>query len=96
MTKLNTEKIKEQTKSFLIKIWRNLSLILLFFLILDLIIGGILFWQYFINPQQEEQITPSLAINKDLAEKISNEWIKRDALFENAAEKEYPDPFLID
>ena len=90
---LNTEKIKEQTKNFLTKVWRNLFLILLFLLLLDLIIGGILFWQHFLSSQQKEQTTPSLTINKDLAEKISNEWAKRDNLFENAAEKEYPDPF---
>ena len=94
--KLNTETIKEETKNFLTIIWKNLILILFFLLILDIVIGGIFFWKYSINPQQKKQTISSLTINKNLVEKISDEWTKRDSLFENAVEKEYPDPFLID
>ncbi|MBZ9572716.1 hypothetical protein KJA17_00770 [Patescibacteria group bacterium] len=92
--KIKINKVKENLIELLKKFWQNLFLILILLLVLDLILGGIFFWKYYLRPQEKElQIIPPLKISQGLMEKVSGEWARRESIFKEAEEKEYPDPF---
>ena len=92
--KLEIKKIKKVLNKILKKLWQNLFLILIFLLFLDLIIGGIFFWKYYLLVKKEEpQIYIPLGINQALLEKVSSGWEEREAAFKTAQKKEYPNPF---
>jgi len=92
--KLEFGKIKEKLEKSFEKFWQNLFLILILLLVLDLILGGFLFWKYYLQAQEKESLISSpLKINQALMEKVSEEWSKRETIFEAVQEKEYLDPF---
>lgn len=91
---IKISKIKENLNKVLKKFWQNLFLILILLLVLDLILGGIFFWKYYLRAQEKEpQVILPLKINQALMEKVSEKWAEREAIFGKAAEKEYSDPF---
>lgn len=92
--KLEFGKIKGNLQKSLKKFWQKLWLILILLLVLDLILGGVIFWKYYLQAQEKESLIISpLKINQALMEKVSQEWTKRETIFEEAEEKEYLDPF---
>jgi len=93
--KIEAKKIKEKLSKILKRFWQNLFLVLALLLLLDLILGGIFFWQYCFRTQEEKvpYFVKPLKINQALMEKVSEEWTKRESIFQEALEKEYPDPF---
>ena len=93
--KIEIKKIKEKLSKILRKFWQNLFLVLLLLLLLDLILGGIFFWQYYLKPKGTEApcFVKPLKISQSSIEKVSSGWLQREAIFEKAAEKQYPDPF---
>ncbi|MDI6883308.1 MAG: hypothetical protein QMC93_02435 [Patescibacteria group bacterium] len=87
-------KIKKIISKVLKEFWQNLFLVLIFLLILDLIIGGIFFFEYYLKEKRGEfQVPPALKINQNLLNKFSSDWQDREINFERAKEKEYLDPF---
>ncbi len=63
-------------------------------LVLDLILAGILFNQYYLKVEEEEIEVPSpLTINEALLNQFSSEWQRREEVSQSAATKYYPNPF---
>ena len=63
--------------------------------LLALILGGIIFYKYYIlvrGAEPEIQEVP-LQFKKDLSQEILAEWANREKRFQEAQTKEYPDPF---
>lgn len=91
---IGIDKIKKLLNKLLNKFWHNLFLILIFLLLLDLILGGIFFQKFYLGAQEKEpQIILPLKINQVLLEKFSFQYSKRESIFKESEEKEYPDPF---
>jgi len=92
--KIELKKFLNSLKNLKKRIFENLVLLLVTLLLIDLIIGGIFFWRYYLKVIKEElEITPSLKINQTLLNQFSNTYQKRQELFEEAKEKEYFDIF---
>ena len=88
------KKVKNTVIKILKKLWQNLILLMIFFLVLDLIFGGIFFFKYYLLAKEKEpQVYIPLKINQTLMEKFSSEWQNREKIFKAAEEKEYPNPF---
>lgn len=91
---IKIDKIKKPLIKLLKKFWKNLFLILIFLLLLDLILGGIFFQIFYLRAQEKEpQIILPLKINQVLLEKFSSQYSERESIFKESENKEYPDPF---
>ena len=94
--KLTFREIKEGLSQTLKKISSNLLLVLVLFLVLDLVLGGIFFWQYYLKAEKEEpQVILPLKINQALLQRFSSAWQEREELFGQAALKQYPELFNL-
>jgi len=94
--KLSTvfKKIKTITIKILKKLWNNLLLLMIFFLVLDLIFGAIFFLNYYLLAKQEEaQFYMPLRVNEALIQNVSSGFRERENMFKAAEQKQYPDPF---
>lgn len=91
---INKKIIKKELLKILQKLSQNLFLVLVFLLVLDLIIGGLFFWKYYLKAQAREiMLPPVLKINQALLNKFSSQYLKREKIFQAAETKQYPDPF---
>lgn len=83
-------------KNFLIKglkkVWQNLFLLLAILLFLDLMITIIFFFKYSFQKEKLENRS-SLKINESLMKNFSLDNQKREAIFQEAKNKTYPDIF---
>lgn len=61
-------------------------------LILDLVLAGIFFWNCCLK-EKTIQPLPSLKINQQALEKISFGLNRKEAIFKQIEQKDYPDPF---
>jgi hypothetical protein len=92
--KLEIGKIKRGWKKIIKKFSQNLFLFLIFLLLLDLALGGIFFWKYYLKmTKKETKIIPSLKINQVLMDQFSLAYQEREKLFELAKQKQYFDLF---
>jgi hypothetical protein len=66
-------------------------------LVLALIFGGLIFYQYsFLAEKKEPQITErKIQFKEEIYQKILNEWEERQKKFDQAEQKEYRDLFQI-
>jgi len=88
------KKIKDIIVKILKKLWQNLIVLMIFLLILDLIIGGIFFFKYYLLAKEKEPETYiPLRINNALMENFSAKFQERENNFNAAESKEYTDPF---
>ena len=88
------KKIKNVLLRIMNKFWHKLFLILIILLILDLLIGVILFSCYCSNIKQEEaKFYLPLEINEGLVNRLSSEYQAREEIFNQAKEKIYLDFF---
>lgn len=92
--KMKPAKIKESLLALLKKLWRNLFLMMILLLLLDLILAGILFNKYYLKVEQEKVQPPiPLKINENLLNQFSSEWQRREEVFQAAASRPYPNLF---
>jgi len=90
----NLQSIKEGTKNILFFFWQRLALVFVIFVLIDLIIGALFFWQYYFRTQNGALMTPDgVSIEKNLASQLLEKWTERDQFFEQAPQKDRPDPF---
>jgi len=91
---LQLNKIKKDLKKVVKKFWENLLLVLIFFLILDLFIGGILFLKHYLSPSEESSyISIPLKINQVLLDRFSQRYNQKEEIFNQIWNKQYPDLF---
>ena len=92
--KIEIKKFLNFLKNFKKRIFENLVLLLATLLLIDLIIGGIFFWKYYLKVIKEKpKIIPPFKINQTLLNQFSNTYQKRQELFEEIKKKEYFDIF---
>jgi hypothetical protein len=94
------EKIKKIKVFFKRTLWmlaEKSFLLSLFLILLSFIIGGTIFYKYYILAMREEPQASesSLKLKNQAYEDIINEWEKRQKEFNGADLKNYPDPFWI-
>lgn len=93
--KISLEKVKRPITKIGKTLWSNLLLIFLIFLLLDFVLGFMLFQKYYLNPINESSnVVPTLNINKSLMEKTASDFSEREDKFNKALDKSYQDPFL--
>ena len=89
-------KIKK-IKGFFLKIPRILVehffITLLFVLILDLAITGVLFYKYYLQKKNLELQVQILGLNEKLLDNLLEEWQEREEIFKAADSKQYLDLF---
>lgn len=90
--KLQIKKIEKELEKIGKKFWQTPFLILVFLLILDLIIGVVFFLKYYFLSPGEFFYRP-LKIHQNLIKSFSQEYQKRELLFEKAQQKVYPELF---
>lgn len=83
--------ISKYGKFFIARIY----LILILFLLIDILIFSLFFWQFYLNLDTQILDTPSfLRINQTFLQDFSQEYKTRQINFDNALFKTYPDPFI--
>jgi len=85
-------KIKEGLVKIFKKIWGNLFFLLLFFLILDLIIGIGFFLKYYLYQEKIEDYE-IIKIDQVLLDNFSSQVQKREENFKKIENKTYLNPF---
>lgn len=76
--------------------WQNLLLVLITFLALDLVLGFIFFYVYYLKAQEEESVTSSiLQVNHPLLESVFSRWNEKELRHQEALSpsREFPDLF---
>ncbi len=91
---IDLNKIKEPLLNFFKLFWQKLFLFLVFFLLIDLILGGFLFWHYYLKAEQAQIfLPPTLTINQSFLNDFSAKWQEKELNFEQALSKDFPDLF---
>lgn len=93
MTKEST-KFKEFLKKVLKKLIGNVFLLFIFLLVLDLIIGSLIFWHYGFSVRGRDiQVPPPLTLNQKLLNDFEDDYIIREKDYSNVLYKEYQNIF---
>jgi hypothetical protein len=98
LKRIKFKKIKEIFKELPRILGEKAFLTFLSFLLLTLILGAFIFYQYSILVKKEKpEVTEEyLKFREKTYQTILNEWQKRNEKFLEIDLKEYPDPFKID
>lgn len=92
--KFNQELIKKYFKGLSQKLGRNLLIIFVLFLLLDLCLGFVFFYRYYWKGiEKEVELPPPLKLNQALLNKFSSERTARENALKEIENKVYPDPF---
>jgi hypothetical protein len=99
LKKFQFKKIKNIIKNLPKILAEHVFLTLLGGLLLSLLLGAIIFYQYSVLVLKQTPeiivIEKSLKFDKEIYEVVLNEWQKRKEKFLEADTKKYPDPFNI-
>ena len=87
------EKIKQALKSIFNTCWNNLPYILVILLVLDLGLGIIFFFNYYMKTGTDLQTHMSLKINQDMVNNLSSKYNEREADFNKVQTGIYVDIF---
>jgi hypothetical protein len=94
MTDKKNKNIKEFIGNILKLFWQKLFLVLLLFLVLDLIIGTVFFFNHYLSVQERgKSFFLPLKINQTLANNFLKNFQEREKLFKTVSEKYYPNLF---
>ncbi len=87
--------MNKKLKTIIEKIRLNMIFVLLIFLLIDLMIGGILFWYYgFYGINKDLQVTPPLVLNQSSLDEFSSRYSIREIEYNKALYKKYNNCFL--
>ncbi len=94
---MNSEKktIKKTFQAICRKLGKRMVLVLLLFILIDVIIGGVLLWRYGIRGEKREVFLPPPSIlNQVLLDQFSLRAAKKQAVLETLPGKQYFDSFI--
>jgi cbb3-type cytochrome oxidase subunit 3 len=98
LPRIKTRKIEESLKRLLFTMAEKAFLTFLGLFVIALIFGAIIYYQYNILAKEEEAptIKEPLQFQEKTYQNVSRIWQKREKNFEEADQKEYPNPFRVD
>ena len=92
--KVDINKIKKELKPILNVFWQKLFLVLILFIVIDLLIGSLFFYSYYVKAQEEESAAPLLlGVNQVMLEGVFSKWDEKEVKFKEAISGEFPDFF---
>lgn len=95
--KLNLNKIKKVSIKLPIILAENPFRVSIFFIVLALIIGGLMFYKYNLLAKEAKPqiIESSFQFKEKILQEVINEWDKRNIRYDGADSKQYPNLFRI-
>ena len=95
-TKIETKRIKDFFRKFSRFIGERFFLSFLLFVILALIVGGFVLYQYAFLVDRIDFNTQEKPVffNEDIYKKVLEEWQNREREFQEIESRQYPNPFL--
>ena len=94
---MNSEKktIQKTFQAVCRKLGKRIVLVLLLFILIDVIIGGVLLWRYGIRGEKREVfLPPPLILNQALLDQFSVRANQKKAVLETLLRKQYFDSFI--
>ncbi|MEA3344146.1 MAG: hypothetical protein U9Q16_00460 [Patescibacteria group bacterium] len=92
---MKLSKIKNFIEQFLLIVAKNIFSCCLFFLLLSVLLSGLIFYKYVINPQKIslDATEDPFLIEEEMYQNILEKWQIKEKKFIEAGLKEYSDPF---
>ena len=94
---MNSEKQENRSvfKAVCRKFSRCIYLVLILFILIDIIFGGILLWRYGIRGEKREVLLPPpLILNQALLNEFSSRSAQKQVILETLSQKQYLDSFI--